>query len=158
MMQELYTVMSVAVFIKNSFFHKTQNCMFTAWQISLGKNSLYLLNIEKLKLYGIKTLVFLNFLRTWLFVSWQVSMYFHKSIFITSYLLLILYRFYNIPSGPSNTLVLLLHNRDFSEYVIPYRSFDESFNYPKQSQEISTYKKQRNKLVANTLVILMEAD
>ena len=28
---------------------------------------------------------------------------------------------------------MLLHNSDLSEYVIPYRSFDESFNYYKQS-------------------------
>ena len=28
---------------------------------------------------------------------------------------------------------LLLHNRDLSEYVIPYRSFAESFDYHKQS-------------------------
>ena len=27
----------------------------------------------------------------------------------------------------------LLHNRDLSEYVISYGSFDESFNYYKQS-------------------------
>ena len=33
---------------------------------------------------------------------------------------------------PANSTVLLLHNRDLSEYVIPYRSFDESFNYHKQ--------------------------
>ena len=30
-------------------------------------------------------------------------------------------------------LILFLHNRDLSEYVIPYGSFDESFNYHKQS-------------------------
>ena len=30
MIQELYIVMSVAIFIKNLFFDKTQNCMFTA--------------------------------------------------------------------------------------------------------------------------------
>ena len=29
--------------------------------------------------------------------------------------------------------LLLLHNRDLSEHVIPYGSFDESFNYHKQS-------------------------
>ena len=98
MMQELYTVMSVGIFIKNIFSNKIQNCTFTAWQI-----------------------------------SWQAAFYFHKLILITSYLLLILHLFYNIPTGLSNTVVLLVHNRDFSEYVILYRSFDESFNYPEQS-------------------------
>ena len=133
MMQELYTVMSVGIFIKNIFSNKIQNCTFTAWQISLEENSLYLLYIGKLKLYRIKILVFWNFLRTWLFISWQAAFYFHKLILITSYLLLILHLFYNIPTGLSNTVVLLVHNRDFSEYVILYRSFDESFNYPEQS-------------------------
>ena len=28
---------------------------------------------------------------------------------------------------------VLLHNRDLSEYVLPYRSFDESFSYHEQS-------------------------
>ena len=133
MMQELYTVMSVGIFIKNIFSNKIQNCTFTAWQISLEENFLYLLYIGKLKLYRIKILVFWNFLRTWLFISWQAAFYFHKLILITSYLLLILHLFYNIPTGLSNTVVLLVHNRDFSEYVILYRSFDESFNYPEQS-------------------------
>ena len=133
MMQELYTVMSVGIFIKNIFSNKIQNCTFTAWQISLEENFLYLLYIGKLKLYRIKILVFWNFLRTWLFISWQAAFYFHKLILITSYLLLILHLFYNIPTGLSNTVVLLVHNRHFSEYVILYRSFDESFNYPEQS-------------------------
>ena len=69
---------------------------------------------------------------------------------VTSYLLLILYPFYNIATGLSNTPVLL-YNRNLSEYVIPYGSFDESFNYPKQS--LRNYKKQKNNLVANRLML-----
>ena len=69
---------------------------------------------------------------------------------VTSYLLLILYPFSNIPIGLPNTPVLL-HNRNLSEYVIPYGSFDESFNYPKQS--LRNYKKQKNNLVAKKLML-----
>ena len=44
------------------------------------------------------------------------------------------------PSPPSNFVsetwnekaILLMHNRDLSEYVTSYGSFDESFNYHKQ--------------------------
>ena len=69
---------------------------------------------------------------------------------VTSYLLLILYPFYNISTGLSN-IPVLLDNRYLSEYVIPYGSFDESFNYPKQS--LRNCKKQKNNLVANRLML-----
>ena len=49
---------------------------------------------------------------------------------------------------------MLLHNRDLIEYVIPYGSFDESFNYHKQiAKELQEHNsiniKQKNKLVTN---------
>ena len=55
---------------------------------------------------------------------------------------------------------LLQHNIDLSEYIIPYGSFDESFNYHKQSitKELQEHNlinlKERNKLVANSKILL----